>query len=141
MRPTHRTVETVYIGSSLRPQGERLVEEGVRVARAAGARVHLVHAFTPEPLSLRWEPTGLDAPSFHALCGARLAALREQAHRLGIGVGELAGLTAEPGRAADLLAEKASGPGSLLVVGAAERAGPLARVLGSTANAVVRRAS
>lgn len=132
-------IQTVFVGTSLTDQGDRLVAQALRVARAAGARIHLVHAF-PIPVHARWETAELDPALLEAERGLRSDELRDLAHRLGIGVQELAGLTAAPGRAADLLAAEAGDAGALIVVGAAERTGPLAGVLGGTALATARRA-
>ena len=132
-------IQTLFVGTSLGPQSDRLVAQALRVARAAGARVHLVHAFAT-PVHASWQTARLDPKLLEAERALRMGELRDQAHRLGIGIKDLAGMTAAPGRAADLLATEADEVGSLIVVGAAERKGPLAGVLGGTALATVRRA-
>jgi nucleotide-binding universal stress UspA family protein len=75
-------------------------------------------------------------------CAIRLQHLHEQAWRLGIQSDELAGLTAIEGTPHRVLTETAaSTDASLVVVGAAESWGRLSKLLGSTADRVVRGAA
>ena len=45
-------LRTVLIGSSLEDESDQVARAGLAVARAAGARVHLVHVAPEEPLLL-----------------------------------------------------------------------------------------
>ena len=134
------SVQVVYVGSSLRPEGECFVRSALHAARTAGARLHLVHALTPPlqaaPDHAAWDPALVEQER----C-AREAELSEQAVRIGVRAGELAGLTAAIGQPAEILCELASGPGAMIAVGAKERAGSFGARLSGTVEALLRRAS
>lgn len=129
-------IETVLIGTALDDDSEEVVKAGAAVARALGAKVHLVHAFAP--------PMGFGGPlspepaldEYLQLEQDRLRkALEGQARKAGG-----AETTLEVGTPHRVLAELAERVGAgLLVVGATE-GGRIARLLGSTADRVLRRA-
>jgi nucleotide-binding universal stress UspA family protein len=129
-------IETVLIGTALDEHSDEVVKAGAALARALGAKAHLVHAFAP-PLGfagpLSPEP-GLDG--YLQLEQDRLRkALEEQARTAGG-----AETTLEVGTPYRVLSELAERIGAgLLVVGATE-GGRIARLLGSTADRVLRRA-
>lgn len=129
-------IETVLIGTALDDHSEGVVKAGAALARALGAKVHLVHAFAPPmgfagPLSP--EP-GLDG--YLKVEQDRLRkALEDQARSAGG-----AETTLEVGTPHRVLSDLAERLGAgLLVVGATE-GGRIARLLGSTADRVLRRA-
>jgi nucleotide-binding universal stress UspA family protein len=136
-----RKIETVLIGTSLAEESDKVVRAGLKVARAAQARVVLVHAASPQIL-YGGAPYVPDVPE---AVEARKESLRRrmegQAHRLGIRPEERAGMVLDIGPAHQMLMETAkTTDASLIVVGAAE-APLLAKLFGSTADRVVRKAA
>jgi len=134
----------VLIGTSLTEASQQIVRNGLRLARAAGAKIHLVHAYD---LTMLYSGAAMGGGAFlpeliEAERSGRLQRLEDQAGRSGIRPEELAGLTALAGAPHRVLVETAASSGaSLIVVGAAESWGRLSKVLGSTADRVVRAAS
>jgi nucleotide-binding universal stress UspA family protein len=136
-----KKIETVLIGTSLSEASDQVVRAGLKVARAAKARIVLAHACPPDVVyaGAPW------VPELPGLVETRKVSLRsrmeEQAQRLGIGPGERAGTLLELGPAHQVLIEEAKAANAdLIVVGAAEEP-ILAKMLGSTADRVVRRAT
>jgi universal stress protein E len=135
-------LRTIVIGTALTEASDQLVRNGLRVARAAGARVHLVHAFQP-PLAYAGEVPSVYTPELiEGKREERRCRLDAQVARLGIRPEELAGTTVIQGVPHFALAETAAAVGAdLIVVAAAESWGRLAKFLGSTADRLVRIAS
>ena len=131
----------VLVATSLSGESEALVRAGCAIARAAAGRVHLRHVPPPEVLTGPW--VGYEWIPVEAVVRYRAEqqrALAAQAERLlGDDVrGTVEMLEGVPHRA---LAEAArSLPADLLLLGASDRPGPLARVLGSTADRVLAHA-
>jgi nucleotide-binding universal stress UspA family protein len=135
----------LLIGSSLDAESDAVVRAGLAWARAEGAKVHVAHAFTP-PIGV--PPLGVGGLGLPSVTDAFLmeqeeqirGLLAEQIQRVGLSPDELAGssvVSGSPHRAlADLAAELGAG---LLVVGATA-GGRIQRLLGSTADRVIRRA-
>jgi nucleotide-binding universal stress UspA family protein len=135
-------LDTVLIGSSLEMDSNTVVRTGAAVARAAGAKVHLVHVAPLEPVAIGFEPGGLPPGIFQEEAERRRRLLWDQAERLGIDPDELAGLavvSGTPHRAIDEMAQQIGA--GLIVVGASEPGGRLGKLLGSTADRVVRQAT
>ena len=134
----------LLIGSSLDAESDAVVRTGLAWARAEGANVHVAHAYTP-PLGV--PPLGIGGLGLPAVTDAFLmeqeeqirGLLAEQIRRIGLSPDELAGssiVSGSPHRAlADLAAELDA---RLLVVGATA-GGRIHRLLGSTADRVIRR--
>jgi nucleotide-binding universal stress UspA family protein len=137
-------LRTILIGTTLTETSDQVVRNGLRVARAAGARVHLVHVFQA-PLAYGGDPydtPGLLPELIEGKRQARRGRLEAQVERLGIGPEELAGLTVLEGPPHFVLAETAAAAAAdLIVVAASEERGRLAKLLGSTADRLVRLAS
>lgn len=132
-------LETVLIGSSLEQDSNQLVSTGAAVARAAGARIYLVHVAPPRPSAVGLE-TNLLGPDTSEE-ERRREQLRDQAQRLGLRPDELAGLEVVAGTPHRVIVDMARRVGAkLIVVGASEPGGGLDKLLGSTADRVVRRA-
>ena len=135
-----RPLRTVLIGTSLEEESDRVVGAGLAVARAAGARVFLVHAMHIEPQLVNLQ-TGPAAAFAAEQIAWRQEELRRQIERLGIDESELAGAEVQIGAPHRVLAEAArTAAAGLLVVGATA-SGPFAELLGSTADRVVRKAT
>lgn len=132
---------TVLIGSSLDEGSEDLLRVGAAWARATGARVHVAHAFSP-PLGYANELGPFpEADAFLVEEENRLLdALAEQAERAGIGPDELAGRTLRRGSPHRVLCELAEEVGADLLLIRATAGGRLHRMLGSTADRIIRRA-
>jgi nucleotide-binding universal stress UspA family protein len=138
---SYRPLRTVLIGTSLGEESDQVVRAGLAVARAAGARVYLVHAAPLEPL-----PVGFDMGAGLALNGELIARNQEsltgQIERLGLAASELAGSEVRTGAAYRILTETAHQTGADLIVVGATECGPLsAELLGSTADRILRKAS
>ena len=129
--------DTVVVGTSLRPESESHVRAAVAFARLAGARVELIHALRSDEVQtagLQWLPP----EAWGALERDLQRALHAQAARVGLDAAETQRARVFTGAPHRVLAAAASGPASLLAVGAAESA---RRILGTTAERVVRLAS
>lgn len=134
-------IATVLIGTSLTEASDQVVRAGLKVARAAQARVVLAHAFSPY-LVYGGAPY---VPELPEVVEAERENLRRklegQAHLLGIHPEERAGTFVEIGPAHQMLIATAQETNAdLIVVGAAD-APILAKLLGSTADRVVRKAT
>ncbi len=124
-----KKIETVLIGTSLTEASDQVVRTGLKVARAAKARVVLAHGCSPQREVVQAEKESLRRK------------MEDQAHRLGIRPEERAGTILDLGPAHQMLIETAGKTGAdLIVVGAAE-APCLAKLLGSTADRVMRKAT
>jgi nucleotide-binding universal stress UspA family protein len=135
-------LRTIVIGTALTEASDQLVRNGLRVARAAGARLRLVHAFQ-SPLAYAGEDPSVYGPELiEGKREGRRGRLDAQVARLGIRPEELAGSSVIHGASHFALAEAAAAAGAdLIVVAAAESWGRLATLLGSTADRLVRIAS
>lgn len=139
--PALRPLRTVLVGTSLGEESDEIVRAALTVARAANARVYLVHAAEIGPLPVD--------PGLGAAAGLEQAQvehaneeLRRQIERLGLGEPELAGSAVLAGAAHRILTETAQQLGADLIVTGATGSGPLAaELLGSTADRVLRKAS
>lgn len=139
-------IHTVVIGTSLTPASDGVVQAGLGLARAAGAQVVLVHAFQAPPAyataaGAPYVPEILLADVIEAERGRAERGLSEQIERLGVTGDELAGRVTEYGPAHRVITEAAAAVGAdLVVVGSTEKVG-MARMLGATADRVIRKAT
>ncbi len=136
-----KKIETVLIGTSLTEASDQVVRAGLKVARAANARVVLVHAGSSQ-MVYGGAPYVPELPEVVEAQKENLRRKMEgQAHLLGIRPEERAGTFLELGPAHQVLVETAKATAAdLIVVGAAEEP-ILAKLLGSTADRVVRKAT
>lgn len=133
-------LQIVLIGSSLEAESDQVVRSGLAVARAAGARVQLVHAARIDPLLIGME-AGLGPDFMREEIAARREELNQQIDRLGIGASELAGVAVQAGAPHQILTNVARRVRADLIVVGATGSGPFAaELLGSTAERVVRKA-
>lgn len=139
-----RRIETVLIGTSLSEVSDDVVRAGVDLARAAGAKVSLVHAFLPQVAYGGGAPFVTEVMVDEVVRAERITLRRnmdEQVTRLGLRPEELAGTVLEDGPPHRVLIETCHKVGAdLIVLGAAESP-RLAKVFGSTAERVVRKAT
>lgn len=137
-----KKIQTMIIGTSLTEMSDPVVMGGLQVARAAAAKVVLVHAFQPEMAYGGETPDMAELNLVEALEVERTLVerrLEEQTERLGIRGEELAGRRVEQGPPDRVLIEAAETFGAdLLVVGSAESP-RLAKMLGSTADRLIRK--
>lgn len=133
-------IETILVGSDLDRESETLVGAALSLARAAGARVHVVYAFNPPIGFLSELGAGFD-PAILAEEEQRCQeALAGQIRHLGINPAELHGQTVRTGAPHRVLPDLAEEIGADLVIVGATAGGRLHRRLGSTADRVLRRA-
>jgi nucleotide-binding universal stress UspA family protein len=128
-------LRSVLVGTSLDVNSDTVARAGKVVAEAAGASLRLVHAFTPV---IGWgsEYALETAGDYLRIEQDRLReALTAQAARVGTAATSL-----EVGPAHRVLVDHTKDDVDLLVVGASD-VGGLARLLGSTADRVVRKAA
>lgn len=132
---------TVLIGSSLDEGSEDLLRTGIAWARAAGAKAHVAHAFSP-PFIYAAEMGPFPEADAHLIGEEdRLRdALAAQVERTGIGPDELSGVILRRGAPHRVLCELAEELGADLLVISATAGGRLQRMLGSAADRIVRRA-
>lgn len=137
------TLRTVLVGTTLDEQSDHLVRTALALARAAGGRLYLVHAFTPVIGVVGDLGVGLGDADLARLEEQRLRdLLAQQAERLALAPGELAGTSVENGAPHRVLPDVAARLGAdLLVVAATNReTAHLPRLLGSTSERVLRKA-
>ncbi|HVT61101.1 MAG TPA: universal stress protein [Thermoanaerobaculia bacterium] len=137
-------IRTVLIGTSVTTASDEVVRNGLRVARACGAKVHLAHAFQAPIAYAAGAPYGVPVyipDVIEARRESRLRLLAAQVARLGVRPEEEASRTVLEGAPHFLLAETAAAAGAdLVVVAAAEGWERVKKLLGSTADRVVRQA-
>jgi nucleotide-binding universal stress UspA family protein len=130
----------VLAGTSLKAGSDEVVRAAASLARAAGAELHIAHAF-PFPLA---GSVGPDAELLELLAEEQQSLRQrvlQQAERAGVARREVSALHLRPGPPHRVLVEAAQETGAdLIVVGAAEGAGAFSRMLGSTADRVIRGA-
>jgi nucleotide-binding universal stress UspA family protein len=140
----HPETPIVIVATSLTKASDQIVRSGARIARAAGAKIHLVHA---HDLTMLYSGAAMGGGAYlpeliEQERAGQLRRLQDQAWRLGIQREELAGLTALAGAPHRVLVETAAAAGaSLIVMGAAESWSSLSKLLGSTADRVARAAA
>ena len=136
-----KKIATVLIGTSLTEESDQVVRAGLKVARAAKARVVLAHAFPPDVLN----GGAPYVPELPKLVEAEKEDLRRkmegQAHLLGIDPEERAGTFLEIGPAHQMLIETAQKTNADLIVVGATESPILSKLLGSTADRVMRKAA
>lgn len=134
----------VLIASSLAENSDEVVRAGLAVARARGAKVEVVHAFTMPPTLGRRDlsTAGGVAEPWSALRDSLLARLGDQVRRLAGPEDAVAGWHVEPGPAHATIEQTARSLDALLVVVGAEEKGTGPRLgLGSTVDRVLRQAT
>ena len=137
----------VLIGSSLDAESDAVVRAGLAWARAEAAKVYIAHAFAPP----------LGAPTLGMVGGFNLPTqtdaflvdeerrmgdlLEEQVARVGVSSDEAAGHVVRRGVPHRVLGDLATELGAGLIVVGATTGGAFHRLLGSTADRVLRRAA
>lgn len=135
-------LEILLIGTSLTKMSDPVVRAGLDVARASGARIFLVHAFQPQ-----WAYAGGPylSETFiqETLEAERMTAeknLWDQIERLGIRPEELAGKAIAYGPPHRVVIETADEVDADLVVVGSTESPEMAKLFGSTADRVIRKA-
>ena len=137
----HRPLRTVLVGTLLDEGNDPVVRSALAVARAAGARVHLVHV-VPGGAQVVGLETGRGEDFDLELNVWFEEKLRKQITRLGIRETELAGAEVLAGTPHRVLVDAAGKAGADLLVVGATGSGPVAaELLGSTADRILRKAS
>lgn len=133
------SIRTVLIGTDLDLDSDALVSTGLQVARAAGAKVHLAYSFAPPVAYLSELGAGVSDPVLAQEEQRCREALAEQVRQAGIAEGELHGQSLRRGAPHRMLAELAAEIGADILIVGATGGGRLHRLLGSTADRVLRR--
>ncbi|HKV06798.1 MAG TPA: universal stress protein [Thermoanaerobaculia bacterium] len=139
-----RKIETILIGTSLNPPSDDVVKAGLRLARAAGARVYLVHAFLPQIAYGGGAPFINEVLADEVIKSERMLLARrmdEQVKRLGLGPEDLAGTLLEYGPSHRALIETADKVGADLILVGATESPRMSKLFGATAERVVRKAT
>lgn len=139
-----RKIGTILIGTSLHPLSDDVVKAGLGLARATGARVYLLHAFLPQIVYGGGAPFVTEVLADEVVKSERMLLSRrldEQIERLGLRPEELAGTVLEAGPPHRILIETAEKVGADLIVVGATESPRMAKLFGSTAERVVRKAT
>ncbi len=138
----------IVVGTSLSEASDPVVGAGLDIARTTGCEVHLVHAY-PMP-AIFGDSAFAGATLGGNLLQPQIAADEEiyrvelgaQLERLGSDLDRLAGLELAIGTPHQLVIETADDlDADLVLLGSSEAAGPLAPLLGSTADRVIRKST
>jgi len=136
-------LQTILIGTSLTEASDPVVQSGVLLARRCGAKIHLAHAYAT-PMTYSGAPFFPDYSMGEVLKAERAALQRQldtQVARLGIDRTELAGIHLEVSPPHRHLIETAGEIGADLIVVGSSESPRLAKVFGSTADRVIRKAA
>lgn len=137
-------IENVLVGSSLSEASDEVVRTGLAVARAAGAKLHLVHAFLPQAVYGGGAPFAAEVMINEVIRGeqtARHRQLNEQLARLGITARELGTSLVEMGPSHRVIVDAAGLCHADLVVVGATESPVLSKLFGATADRVVRKST
>lgn len=134
------TPRTILIATDFSDQGRKATAQGMELARALGARVHLLHAWAVSFVSSADLPTAVPASFFDDVAkGAQRLLDDALAEHQTAGV-TLTGATAY-GDARDVVVDTAKQMGAdLIIVGTHGRRGVRRALLGSVAESIVRHA-
>lgn len=142
MPNTKPRLKKILVATTLGQSSDHVVAAGSEVARLTGAELHLLHAYVM-PAIYYGSPMGMTAVQPYDLEGEQKQIeklLEAQLERLEIPAEEVAGQILEVGTAHRLLVESAEELGvDLILIGTSESQGPLAPLLGSTADRVLRK--
>lgn len=137
-------IETILVGTSLSAASDAVVAKALELARSLGARLHVAHAYA-QPSQMVSEPL---VPWVDPLLAQSAeTAAREGVHAQLARVGadparEVGEVVVKPGPADQALLDAARElRAGLLLVGSVEPGHRLARLLGSTADRLIREAS
>lgn len=135
-------ISTVLIGTALDEHSDQVVATGRAVARATGARLHLLHAAEMQPITAELQGDWLTPALRESVIAEREKELRGQVRRCGLDETEVASARAvinAPHRA--LLRAAQEIRAGLIVIGPTTHTGRLGRLFGSTADRVTRQAA
>lgn len=136
------TSPTVVVGTSLERTSDPVVATGLELARRAGARLVVVHAFPmPAVYSGTAMSSGILVPATQHEEKRCRAVLGEQLERVGASIDDVDKVVLEPGPPHIWLHETADETRADLVIVGAHEGGALSAVLGSTADRVLRKST
>ena len=133
-------IDKIVIGTSLASESDAVVDAGVALAKASGAAVELVHAL-PSPVDLYPGAPALGEDWFLTLEAELRERLDAQAAARGLDRVRHVRRVELGSPHQVLLACAAAAPAGLIVLGAAVGGTPRRRLLGSTADRLLRKAS
>jgi nucleotide-binding universal stress UspA family protein len=140
---SRHALKRILVATTLEESSDHVVAAGHALARAAGAQLHLLHAYVM-PAIYYGSPMGMATVYPYTLEGERERVehgLAAQLRRAGVAAADVAGQLLEVGTPHRLLAAAArSLSADLILVGASEAGGAFAPLLGSTADRVLRLA-
>lgn len=136
----YQSIDKVLVASSLDDSSREVVRAGVALAGATGARFRLVHAVELEVVSPSLTP-GVDRGQLERLLSeARRRELAEQVETLGLSEVALDSIEVASGPAHRVVIAAATAWGAdLIVMGPTRHSPAVSRLLGSTADRVLRR--
>lgn len=129
--------QTILCATDFTDDASRAVDQAIELASQTGARLHVVHAIEPVPIT-----TEMAAPTLASLPESRLPTVRSRMKRFveakSNGVGRITGHV-EVGAAHEVIEDVANSIGAdLLVLGTHGRSGLSRILLGSTTEKVLR---
>ncbi len=137
-----KKVQKILAATTLNEASDHVVETGWRLAKATGAELHLLHAYAM-PAIYYGSPMGMATVYPYTVEGEREELekrLAAQLERIEVPAADIAGKVIEVGTPHRLLTSASQELDiDLVLVGASESHGPLAPLLGSTADRVLRR--
>ncbi|MDR7484067.1 MAG: universal stress protein [Armatimonadota bacterium] len=126
----------VLVALDLSPTSAALAEFAVRLAHQSGGALTALHAYTADEATRAWREAGLHLDRFIDHLRAEMAYLLA---RTGVEAGRVKVVVVQ-GDPAEAILEQASAGADLIVVGTHGRTGLPRLLMGSVAEAVVRRA-
>lgn len=140
----NRQIKNILVGTSLSKASDEVIGKALELARSTKARLHVAHAYAP-PASLVGDPyvPWVDPSLMQLEAQAAREAVEAQLDRLGADRGrETGSITVRPGPADRVLLDVAAViEADLLVVGGVEPGHLLQRLLGSTADRLLRQST
>lgn len=137
-------IKRILVGTSLAEASDPVILAAHALSHQTGAELHVFHAF-PLPIAYYGSPLGLVAVNPEMMESERMKRklqVQEQLMRVGIDEAAWPAIMLDVGAPHRMLDEAIQTlEPDLLVVGSAESKGPLAPILGSTSDRVVRKAT
>jgi len=136
-----RPLRNVAVGTALDPSSDAVLRAAWELARAAGARLHVIHATEMVPAGWNFHDDWMSPEALEAALSRHKTLLGAQLERLDIDPAKLGSWHVESNAPHQVLLRAAERVSADLLVVGASRTGRLGRLLGSTADRVTRRAT